>query len=152
MRDVVREEGVGAVIMHMQGTPSDMQRAPQYEDVTREVGEFFRQSRDACLESGVDAAFLAYDPGIGFGKTADHNLTLLRELESVAVPDRPLVLGVSRKSFLGEAVGSREMCDRSWPTVALTSFARARGARIVRVHEVKQNLEALRMTEAILGA
>jgi len=119
--------------------------------VTREVREFFRQSEASCLASGVVPSALAYDPGIGFGKTADHNRTLLRELREVGLPDRPLVLGVSRKSFLAEAVGSRQMEDREWPTVALTSFARSCGASVVRVHQVKENVEALRMTEAILG-
>jgi dihydropteroate synthase len=151
MREVVRVTGAGAIIMHMQGTPRDMQRAPAYEDVIGEVRQFFRQMEAACLTSGVRPQQLAFDPGIGFGKTVAHNRALLRSLGDLAPADRPLVLGVSRKSFLGEAIGSRAMEDRAWPTVALTSLARSLGARVVRVHEVRANVEAMRMTEAILG-
>ena len=89
---------------------------------------------------------------IGFGKTVQHNLLLLRHLESIQAAGRPVALGVSRKSFLGALTGSPALEDRAWPTVALTSFARSRGAVLIRVHEVKANAEALRMTEAILEA
>jgi dihydropteroate synthase len=151
MREVVRASGAGAIVMHMQGTPRDMQRAPAYENVVSEVRQFFRQQEAACLTSGVDPHSLAFDPGIGFGKTVAHNRALLRSLGELPPANRPVVLGVSRKSFLGEAIGSRAMEDRAWPTVALTSFARTLGARVVRVHEVRANVEAMRMTEAILG-
>ncbi len=151
MREVVRETGAGAIAMHMQGTPQTMQVSPHYEDVVSEVREFFRQTLDACLRSGIDPMRLAFDPGIGFGKTVAHNLALLRNLDSMRVAGRPLVLGVSRKSFLGKLVGSTEMSDREWPTVALTSHGRSRGAHVFRVHAVKPNLEALRMTEAIIS-
>ena len=93
---------------------------------------------------------LAFDPGIGFGKTLTHNLEVLRNLESLRVGERPLVVGVSRKSFIGKVLGSNSVDDRDWPTVALTSYLREAGAAIFRVHEVKRNEEALRMTEAIL--
>lgn len=150
MREVVRATGAGAVAMHMQGEPRTMQNAPHYEDVAAEVREFFRQTLGACLRCQIDPMCLAFDPGIGFGKTVSHNLILLRELASLAVDERPLVLGVSRKSFLGKIVGSTELADRSWPTVALTSQGRSSGARVFRVHEVPANVQALRMTEAIL--
>jgi dihydropteroate synthase len=151
MREIVRASGAGAIIMHMQGTPRDMQRAPAYENVCEEVRQFFRHQHALCIASGVDPDRLAYDPGIGFGKTAGHHRALLRELGSLAPAGRPLVLGVSRKAFLGEAIGSPALADRAWPTVALTSFARTRGAAVVRVHEVRPNVQAMRMTEAILG-
>jgi len=150
MREVVRTSGAGAVVMHMRGEPRTMQQAPHYEDVTADVREWFRQRFDACVACGIPRMSLAFDPGIGFGKTVAHNLTLLRGLGSLRVEDRPLVLGVSRKSFLGKAVGSDEMKDRSWPTVALTSYGASAGANVLRVHEVRPNFEALRMTEAIL--
>lgn len=150
MREVARATGAGAIAMHMQGTPRDMQRAPQYADVVGEIREFFRQTFSACLASGIDPMRLAFDPGIGFGKTVDHNLTLLRNLDSMRVEGRPLVLGVSRKSFLGKVLGSDALTDRSWPTVALTSYGRSRGAEIFRIHEARLNAEALRMTEAII--
>jgi dihydropteroate synthase len=93
---------------------------------------------------------MAFDPGIGFGKTLTHNLELLANLERLRVDDRPIVVGVSRKSFLGKLIGSSNVADRLAPTVALTSLLRARGANVFRVHHVKDNAEALRVTEAIL--
>ena len=150
MREAVRETGAAAIAMHMQGEPRTMQKAPYYTDVITEVRESFRQTFDACLACGIDPMRLAFDPGIGFGKTLEHNLALLRELESVRVEGRPLVLGVSRKSFIGKVLGSDAMEDRAWPTVALTSFLRERGAQVLRVHDAKANVQALRMTEAIL--
>lgn len=100
MREVVRETGAGAIAMHMQGMPRDMQVAPHYGDVVGEIRLFFRQTLEACLRSGIDPMRLAFDPGIGFGKTLGHNLALLRKLDSMRVGERPLVLGVSRKSFI----------------------------------------------------
>ena len=99
----------------------------------------------------MDPICLAFDPGIGFGKTLEHNLILLQSLESVRVENRPLALGVSRKSFIGKAIGSSDPADRAWPTVALTSYGRERGANVFRVHDARPNVEALRMTEAILN-
>ena len=93
---------------------------------------------------------LAFDPGIGFGKTLDHNLTLLRNLQALRVNDRPLVIGVSRKSFLGKLVSSSQMSGQLAPTVAMTSIMRARGADVFRVHDVKENVAALRITEEML--
>jgi dihydropteroate synthase len=151
MRDVVRETSAGAIAMHMQGEPRTMQHAPHYTDVVGEVREFFRHTFEACLACGIAPMKLAFDPGIGFGKAVAHNLALLRDLGSLRVAGRPLVLGVSRKSFIGKVLGSEAVEDRAWPTVALTSLGAAHGANVVRVHEVRANLEALRMTEAILG-
>jgi dihydropteroate synthase len=151
MREVVRATGAGAIAMHMQGQPRDMQRAPQYDDVVGEIREFFRQTFEACLACAIDPMRLAFDPGIGFGKTVEHNLALLRNLDSMRVLGRPLVLGVSRKSFLGKVIGSTALEDRAWPTVALMSYGRTRGANIIRVHDARPNAEALRMTEAILS-
>lgn len=93
---------------------------------------------------------IAFDPGIGFGKTLEHNLELLAQLERVRAHDRPLVVGVSRKSFLGKIIGSADMSDRAAPAVALTALLRARGADVLRVHDVKENVSALRVTEAVL--
>ena len=150
MVDVVRESGAGVIIMHMQGTPASMQTAPHYQDVVEEVGLFFRHSYASALRSGVDPMCIAFDPGIGFGKSAAHNLLLLRNLPRLSVEERPMAIGVSRKSFLGTVTGSSAMEDRFWPGVALTSCARERGASIFRVHDVLANVQALRMTEAIL--
>ena len=100
----------------------------------------------------MPAARIAFDPGIGFGKTVEHNLQLLQRLPEIAAAGRPIVVGVSRKSFLGKVTGSTSIEDRFWPTIALTSLTRERGARVFRVHDVQPNQEALRMTEAILAA
>ena len=151
MHEVTREAGAGVVIMHMQGTPSTMQAAPSYANVTAEVGDFFRQSIARAISCGLDPMSIALDPGIGFGKTFAHNRELLHNLPALRVWDRPLVVGVSRKSFLGALTGSPALSERFWPGVAMTSFCRERGARILRVHDVQPNREALRMTEAILG-
>jgi dihydropteroate synthase len=152
MRRVLLDSGAGAIAMHMQGSPATMQAAPVYADVVSEVSAFLRESLRLCVEEGIAPEQLLFDPGIGFGKTVQHNLLLLRHLESIQTVGRPVALGVSRKSFLGALTGSPALEDRAWPTVALTSFARSRGAVLIRVHEVKANAEALRMTEAILGA
>ena len=150
MIPLVAETGAGLVIMHMQGTPQTMQIEPQYDDVVREVANFFLQQYDRALECGIDAMAIAFDPGIGFGKTLEHNLGLLRNLERLRVHNRPLVVGVSRKSSLSKLIGSTEMTDRLAPTIALTALLRARGANVFRVHDVKENVQALRVAEAIL--
>jgi dihydropteroate synthase len=137
--------------MHMQGTPRTMQAAPLYDDVVGSVGDFFRHTIRLAVESGIDPMNIAIDPGIGFGKTPAHNRTLLGGIAGFSEFGRPVAIGVSRKSFLGWISGSKEMADRFWPGVALTSLCRERGARIFRVHDVKPHTEALRMTEAILS-
>jgi dihydropteroate synthase len=138
--------------MHMQGTPRTMQAAPHYENVVDEVANFFRQQYERALECGVDPMAVAFDPGIGFGKTVEHNLALLAHLERLRIQDRPLVVGVSRKSSLGKMIGSKAMEDRLAPTIAFTALLRERGANVLRVHDVKENMAALRVTEALLGA
>ena len=151
MAEVVARRRAGVVCMHMQGTPETMQVSPHYEDVVAEVGEFFRQAIIRAVGCGIDPMSIAIDPGIGFGKTLEHNRQLLRGLAAFTAQDRPLLIGLSRKSFLGWVSGSQRIEDRFWPGVALTSFCRERGARIFRVHDVSPHREALRMTEAILG-
>lgn len=152
MRRLVRESGAGAILMHMRGDPATMQDAPAYGDVVGEVGAFLGGSLRRCVEEGIEPEQILLDPGIGFGKSVSHNLLLLNQLGDLSRIGRPLALGVSRKSFLGTVTGSQAMADREWPTVALTSFARSRGVGLVRVHEVRANAEALRMTEAIMEA
>ena len=149
MLPLAAQRGAALIIMHMQGTPRTMQDAPHYDDVVAEIREFFRQQYTRAIESGVDPMAIAFDPGIGFGKTLKHNLELLRCLPELRIEDRPLVLGVSRKSFLGKVLGSAELDDRLAPTVALTALLRERGANVLRVHDVKPNVAALRITEAL---
>jgi dihydropteroate synthase len=145
--------GAGFIIMHMQGTPRTMQRAPSYHDVVAEVADFFRQQHACALQFGIDPMTLAFDPGIGFGKTLAHNLSLLKNLSRLRVYDRPLVVGVSRKSFLGKISGHNgSIRHRLLPTVAFTSLLRMNGADVLRVHDVEENAEALRVADALRSA
>jgi dihydropteroate synthase len=150
MAGVARDTGAGLVLMHMLGTPATMQLAPHYDDVVAEVGNFLRQRFDTAVACGLDPLRMAFDPGIGFGKRPEHNNRLLRECGAFAIAGRPVLIGVSRKSFLSHMAGTSHPTDRFWPGVALTSLCRELGARIFRVHEPRPHYEALRMTEAIL--
>jgi dihydropteroate synthase len=149
MAEVVARSEAGVVLMHMQGEPRTMQQNPRYEDVTAEVTEFLRQRVSAAIGYGMAVERIAIDPGIGFGKRPEHNRTLLRSLGTLAELGRPILVGVSRKSFLRWLADASTTSDRFWPGVALTSFCREKGARIFRVHEPKPHCDALRMTEAI---
>jgi len=150
MMPLVAKSQAAFIIMHMQGNPKTMQLEPRYDDVVSEVADFFRQQYARALECNVDPMAIAFDPGIGFGKTLEHNLELIDNLGTLRVDERPLVVGVSRKSFLAKLIGSSNMSDRLAPVVALTPLLRARGADVFRVHDVKENANALRVTEAIL--
>jgi dihydropteroate synthase len=150
MLPLVAETKSAFIIMHMQGTPRTMQIQPRYTDVVAEISEFFRQQYARAIGLNIDPMAIAFDPGIGFGKTLEHNLELLAQLERLRSHDRALVVGVSRKSFLGKLIGSPEISDRLIPGLALTSFLRARGADVFRVHDVRENVYALRATEPIL--
>jgi dihydropteroate synthase len=152
MIDVVLESGAGVVLMHMQGTPKTMQVAPSYHDVVSEVMEFLEDRCNWLVDRGVDRERIAIDPGFGFGKRLADNIKLMRNLEAFRALAQPLLIGVSRKSGLAQMVGDAALpaAKRIWPTVALTCLLREKGAHLLRVHDVKPNLEALRMTEAIL--
>jgi dihydropteroate synthase len=150
MLPLVAETKSGFIIMHMQGTPRTMQIEPRYTDIVAEISEFFRQQYARAIGLNIDPMAIAFDPGIGFGKTLEHSLELLAKLEQLRVHDRGLVVGVSRKSFLGKLIGSPEISDRLAPGLALTSLLRARGADVFRVHDVRENVYALQITEAIL--
>jgi dihydropteroate synthase len=153
MWPLLAERGAGFIIMHMQGTPRTMQRAPSYHDVVAEVADFFRQQYARALQFGLDPMRLAFDPGIGFGKTLAHNLSLLKNLPRLRVHERPLVVGVSRKSFLGKISGHNgSIHHRLVPTVAFTSLLRMHGADVLRVHDVEENVEALRVADALRSA
>jgi dihydropteroate synthase len=143
------ETGAAFIIMHMQGTPQTMQRAPVYRDVVAEVADFFWQQYELATRSGIDPLCLAFDPGIGFGKTVQHNLELLAHIGRLRIADRPLVVGVSRKSFLGKI--TEAPLETANATVAMTSLLRERGAQVLRVHDVAENADALRTTEALLA-
>jgi len=150
MAGVAASSGAGVVLMHMRGTPQTMQIDPRYEDVVAEVRDFLRQKFEVAVACGIDPMRMALDPGIGFGKTPAHNRLLLRHCNAFAIGGRPVLVGASRKSFLGQLVASDVVADRFWPGVAITSLCRELGARVFRVHEPRPHREALRMTEAIL--
>ncbi len=151
MREVIAATEAGAISMHMRGTPAEMQRAPEYADVVAEVRDFFDARLADCVRDGIEADRIVFDPGIGFGKTVAHNLALLRNLGLLRPADRPMLIGVSRKSFISKITGDEGLEQRFWPTVALTAYCREAGAEIIRVHDVLPNAQALSMTEAIHG-
>jgi dihydropteroate synthase len=151
MMKVAAKKKAAFVVMHMQGTPQTMQMNPRYDDVVADVVDFFRQQYACALESSIDSMAIAFDPGIGFGKTVEHNLELLANLGRLRIHDHPLVVGVSRKSFLGKIIGSTDINDRLGPTIAFTALLRQRGANVLRVHDVKENAAALRVAERLLG-
>lgn len=149
MGEVVRATGAGVVLMHMQGDPRTMQIAPSYDDVCVEVREALAGALRAAEAAGIERECIALDPGIGFGKTVEHNLALLRALDTLAPEGRPLVLGVSRKAFLGKVSGAE---DRLPAALAITAYARQKGVRVFRVHDVQPNAAALRAVEALLAS
>ncbi len=151
MARLVAETGAGYVAMHMRGTPQTMQVDPTYEDVVAEVGEFFTACLDRLRRAGVSEEQVVLDPGIGFGKRLEHNLALLSRMEALRNWKRPLLVGVSRKSFLGQITGA-EAVDRLAAGLAATCLAVERGASIVRTHDVAATHGALKVTEAILQA
>ncbi|MGI9666270.1 MAG: dihydropteroate synthase [Acidimicrobiia bacterium] len=141
MRSVCADSGAGVVVMHMQGTPETMQIDPTYDDVVVEIGKYLaRRSLDA-IEAGIRVESVAIDPGIGFGKTLDHNLTLLRELGAFTHLGYPVVVGTSRKGFLGSLLepvrGHTEPSERDGATAATMAAAVLKGAKILRVHNVR---------------
>ena len=150
MLPLLAKSNCGVVLMHMLGTPKTMQSAPTYQDVVAEVREFLENRILKAADAGIDASRICIDPGFGFGKTFEHNKTLLAQLEKFTTLGAPLLVGISRKSFLGHALGGVASEDRLWAGVAVSSYARKCGASIFRVHDVRENLHALRMTEAIL--
>ncbi|HEV2435121.1 MAG TPA: dihydropteroate synthase [Verrucomicrobiae bacterium] len=150
MWEVVAEFKAGYVCMHARGTPRTMQENPVYLDVVREVGEFFQERLERLKASGVSADLIVLDIGIGFGKTTDHNLQLLANLRSFTTMARPLLIGVSRKSFIGALLGA-DLNERLPASLACACLAIESGAQIIRAHDVAETIQAVRMTEAVLA-
>ena len=146
---VVAESGAGYVAMHMQGTPQTMQQNPHYEDVVAEVDEFFGDRLNRLAAAGVKKEQIVLDPGIGFGKTLEHNLQLLRGLRVFSHWERPLLLGVSRKSFMGHLLGAG-VNERLPAALACSCWAVQCGVQIIRTHDAAETKQALRMAEALL--
>jgi dihydropteroate synthase len=148
--EVVAEARAGYVCTHMQGTPQTMQVKPVYTDVVCEVGEFFSGRIRRLSDCGVGREQIILDPGIGFGKTVEHNLQLLGAARDFTRLERPLLIGVSRKSFIGKLLGA-ELAARLPAALACACLAVAAGVQIVRAHDVAETVQAIRMTEAILA-
>ena len=148
-RAVAAETQVGVCLMHMQGEPRTMQDSPHYNDVVGEVMEFLAQECRACIEAGVASDAIALDPGFGFGKNLEHNLTLLRELPRLAALGAPLLVGVSRKSVIGKILG-KSVNDRLYGGLGLAALAVVKGARIIRTHDVGPTVDAVRSVSAVL--
>lgn len=150
MIGVVRDAGAAVVLMHMQGDPETMQQNPTYTDVVREVCDFLRERVEAWVAAGVPAGRIAIDPGIGFGKTSGHNLELLRNLDALLEIGRPILLGVSRKGFLGRLTG-RPVTDRVAASLAAACYCVSRGAaHILRVHDVTATVDAVNVLAALV--
>ena len=149
MLPVVAKAGAGLVLMHMRGEPGTMQDTPLYDDVVGEVHEYLRERVEAAIFAGVDADRLCVDPGIGFGKTVDHNLLLLRAIGVFRDLDAAVLVGASRKRFVGALSGADDPRDRFEGSLAAAILAAASGADIVRVHDVQATVRALRVADAI---
>jgi dihydropteroate synthase len=150
---VAADAGAGYVAMHMQGSPRTMQRDPRYTDVLREVGDFLVERLDAARGAGIAASALMADPGIGFGKTTEHNLTLLAQVDALrARVGVPVLVGASRKSFLGRIVGEDDAADRDDATLATVVWCLDHGTRMVRVHDVRRAVQAASVLTAIRTA
>lgn len=145
------DTGLAVCLMHMQGDPQTMQQAPAYDSVLADVNSFLELRVQACLDAGIERRLLVLDPGFGFGKGLQHNLELFASMSQVRPLDLPLLVGVSRKSMIGQAL-DRPVDQRLSGGLALATLAVAKGARIIRVHDVAETVDAVRMTEAVLAA
>ena len=151
MWQIVAEQHAGYIVMHAQGSPATMQAQPVYKDVIRDIGGFFSERLGQLLnEVGVPMEQVVIDPGIGFGKTLEHNLTLLAGLKTFNKWRRPLLVGVSRKSFIGELLGA-EVQNRLPASLACAALAVGDGAQIIRTHDVAETVQAVQMAEAVFA-
>ncbi len=146
--EIVAKSNVGVCLMHMQGTPQTMQVDPQYNDVVKDVKTFLLARLRDSIHAGVGASRIVLDPGFGFGKTREHNITLIQQLESFASLGQPLLVGLSRKSVLGQVTGN-DVDARLYASLAASVIAVQKGAKILRVHDVKATVEALKVVTAI---
>jgi dihydropteroate synthase len=151
MADVVREHGAGVVLMHMQGTPATMQQNPSYRDVVAEVRGFLAERIEFAVARGIQKTQMAVDPGIGFGKTVEHNIELLARLQEFRSLGCPVLVGASRKSFIGKLL-NRQPHERLAGSLAVAAWAVLRGANILRVHDVTETLDVAKICAALHAA
>ncbi|NOT15823.1 MAG: dihydropteroate synthase [Methylotenera sp.] len=147
--DVVVNSNASVCLMHMQGTPQTMQQNPYYDDVVNDVKAFLQTRLDACVKAGIASKRIIVDPGFGFGKTRVHNIALVQQLESFAALNQPLLVGLSRKSVLGQMTGN-DVDARLYASIAASVISVMKGAHIVRVHDVKATVDALKVVQAVL--
>ena len=148
MAAVAAETGAGLVLMHMLGTPETMQNNPRYDNVVSNVWNFLEERMAFAVARGVAPEQIVLDPGIGFGKTDEHNLTLLKGIPQLAASGRPVLIGASRKSFIGRITGGGPD-ERLTGSLAIAAFAVLRGAHILRVHDVKESCDAVRLVDTL---
>jgi dihydropteroate synthase len=148
--EIVAASQVGVCLMHMQGRPQTMQADPQYDDVVSEVREFLQDRLNAAEQAGIVRSRIVLDPGFGFGKRTAHNLTLLNHLNDIQAFGLPLLIGLSRKSVLGQVVGSA-VDERIHASIAASVVSVMKGANIVRVHDVKPTIDALKIVQAVMN-
>jgi dihydropteroate synthase len=151
MLPLAAETGAGLILMHMKGTPRTMQHSPRYEDVVAEVKAFLFERIEAAAACGVSAENIIIDPGIGFGKKLEHNLALLNNLLTLAELRRPMLVGISRKSFIGKILGGLEAQDRLEGTIAAAVISLMNGAAVLRVHDLRAVKKAIAVAESILN-
>ncbi|QLL14291.1 dihydropteroate synthase [Pseudomonas chlororaphis] len=149
--DAAAATGLPVCLMHMLGEPGDMQDNPQYLDVTKEVGEFLAERMAQCAAVGIGPERIILDPGFGFAKTLQHNLSLFKHMDALQALGRPLLVGVSRKSMIGQAL-SRPVGERLYGGLALAALAMSKGAKILRVHDVAETVDVMRMITAVESA
>jgi dihydropteroate synthase len=147
--EVIANSNVGVCLMHMQGSPQTMQSNPQYQNVVSEVKAFLANRLQVTIQAGVGANRILLDPGFGFGKTRGHNILLIQHLESFAELGQPLLVGLSRKSVLGQVSGG-DVDERLFASIAASTIAAMKGAKILRVHDVKETKQALKVVSALL--
>lgn len=148
MASVIARSHAAVVLMHMQGTPQTMQQSPQYSDVVGEVVDFLDERLQNAIRAGIARTNIILDPGFGFGKLLNHNLSLLDGLSAFAALNRPILVGLSRKAFIGKVV-ERAVEHRAWGTAAAVALAVDRGAHIVRVHDVAMMIDVVKMAAAL---
>ena len=151
MVNVLREYKAPVIIMHIKGTPKNMQNNPEYKDVVREITEFLRERIQFLENNGIESEKIIIDPGIGFGKKLEHNIAIIRRLAELKQLKKPILIGLSRKSMIGMILGGVPPEERLTGTIALNTIALLNGASIIRVHDVKEGIQTCKIVEAIIS-